>query len=409
MTKRVWLGQRLSDGLLFSLALNDIEIFFTCEQLAGIQIHSNHFSLDEQGIEPTNKNKWTSFDIKKIIDVYSHQINIFLDEGLELFPYYIPTESMPSLHYKQSILNEKIFRNQLSRSLQMYLMNQYDVLSPKWIIPYHLSWEEIVNSIGTPFVLQFDNTSSGLGTYLINSKYDYIYFLKRYGNADIATQYISDSYSCSAHIWISPKNIQVTSPSIQLIEKKYLSSDVEIQTFSYRGNDFGLYNTEIGNSEQIKRQLLRIGSLYQNAGIWGLIGVDYIIKDGNFFYNETNFRLQNSTSLLSFLQPPEDNIVTLMLGKEKKIAKVRNGFQYFVSLKVSRVLSGIYLNTVEFISNFNNSRLLDSLDKYLVFASTARNGMQNIRIIGLGKGYIKCECLSPNVSKFIERLVDIYG
>lgn len=409
MTKRIWLGQRLSDGLLFSLVLKEMDTFFTCEHLVGNQLPANCFSLDKQGLESIHKNKWTSSDIKKIIDIYSQQLRVCLDEGSELFPYYIPVESMADLHNGRSMINEKVFRCQLVRSLQMYMMNQCKVSTPRWVIPYHLSWEEIVASIGTPFILQFDNTSSGLGTYLINTKDDYIYFLQRYGNADIATQYISDSYSCSTHIWITPKDIQIVSPSMQLIEKNFLTSESEIMTFSFCGNDFGLYASEIGGSDHIERQLLQIGSLYQRIGVWGLVGVDYIVKDGEFFYNETNFRLQNSTSLLSFLQPKEANIATLMLGRGKNIAEIKDGFQYFVALKASRLLSGIYSDMGEFISNYNDSRLINTFDKYLVFVSTAKNGLQNIRIIGRGKGYTKSGCINSKVSKFIERVVDIYG
>lgn len=409
MIKRVWLGQRLSDGLLFSMALNEIEAFFTCESLVCNQLPINCFSLDEQGITPSVRNKWTSADIKKIVDVYAQKINNFLDEGSVLFPYYLSNESISNLHTNQLIFNEKVFRCQLVRSIQMFMMNQANIETPKWIIPYHMSWEYISNAIGSPFILQFDNTSSGIGTYLISSKDDYLYFLEKYGDADIATQYISDGYSCSTHIWITSNDIQITSPSVQIIEKKNLYRDKQIHTFSFRGNDFGLYNTEIGKSSRIEEQLFRIGLVYQKAGIRGLIGVDYIVKDGKFFYNETNFRLQNSTSLLSFLQPKEDNIVKLMLGRKIKSAEIKKGFQYFETLKVPKLRSGYYSYTGKFISNFDRLRLIDSFDKYLVFVSVVRNGLQNIRIIGLGTGCVEFGNISSDVSKFIERLVEIYG
>ena len=236
-----------------------------------------------------------------------------------------------------------------------------------------------------------------------------MFFLDRYGEADIATQYIPDGYSCSTHIWVSSNVIQIASPSMQLIERNPLTADTEIQTFSFRGNDFGLYNSEIGKSTYIEDQLLKIGYLYQKAGIWGLVGVDYIVKDGYFFYNETNFRLQNSTSLLSFLQPQKNNIAGLMLHKDKKLAEVRSGFQYFVTLKAPQLLSGIYSYTGQFVSDFNSTNLLNSLDKYLVFVSATRNKLQNIRIIGLGKGHDKYGHIDANLSKFIERLVNLYG
>ena len=409
MIKRVWLGQRLSDGLLFSRALNEIEAFFTCECLVCNQLPVNCFSLDEKGITPSVRNKWVSADIKKIVDVYAQKINSFLDEGSVLFPYYLPSESISNLHTNQIIFNEKVFRCQLVRSLQMFMMNQANIDTPKWIIPNHMSWENISNIIGSPFILQFDNTSSGMGTYLISSKADYLYFLDKYGDADIATQYISDGYSCSTHIWITSNDIQITSPSVQIIEKRNLYRDNQIQTFSFRGNDFGLYNTEIGKSSSIEEQLFRVGSVYQKAGILGLIGVDYIVKDGKFFYNETNFRVQNSTSLLSFLQPKVDNIANLMLGRQIKSAEITRGFQYFETLKVSRLRSGYYSSTGKFISDFDGLSSIDSIDKYLVFVSVARSGLQGIRIIGLGTGSVEFGNISLDVLKFIERLVDIYG
>ncbi|MCM1494500.1 MAG: hypothetical protein NC089_01715 [Bacteroides sp.] len=410
MSKRVWLGQRLSDGMLFSRALHDIESYFTCESLVGNQLPTNCFSLDEKGILPDSRNKWVSTDIKKIIDIYEQQLNDLLDKDSILFPYYLSNESIIKLRRKQSVLNEKVFRSQLVRSLQMFMMNQANIVTPKWIIPNHLSWETITNTVGCPFIIQFDNTSSGMGTYLINSKTDYLFFVEKYGEADIATQYISDGYSCSTHIWVTANDIQITSSSIQLVEKNLLTGeDNSIQTFLFRGNDFGLYDSKVGKYSNIKEQLFRIGSVYQKAGIWGLIGVDYIIKDGIFFYNETNFRLQNSTSLLSYFQPQNNNIIGLMLGRKTKLAKVRKGFQYFVTLNVPLLLSGYYSDTGEFISDFDASCVIDSLDKYLVFVSSVRNGLQDVRIIGLDAGQIKFGHIGSNVSKFVERLVDIYG
>lgn len=410
MTKRIWIGQRLSDGLLFSVTLNDIESYFTCEHLVSNQLPPNCFSLDEKGISPNGRNKWISSDIGNIIDVYSQQINSFLDKGLVLFPYYLPSDSKSNLRRKQTIFNEKVFGCQLVRSLQMFMMNQANIVTPKWIIPHHLSWDNITNIIGFPFILQFDNTSSGMGTYLINSKNDYLFFTERYGEADIATEYIPEAYSCSTHIWITSSDIQISSPSVQIIEKNFLfEGNNKIETFMFRGNDFGLYNSAIGKSLQIEEQLFRIASIYQKAGIWGLVGVDYIVKKGKFFYTETNFRLQNSTSLLSFLQPQENNIVGLALGRQGKLAEVSNGFQYFDTLNLPRLLTGYYSHTGQFISDFTSKRLIDTFNEYLVFVSSKKNGLQDIRVIGLGTGSVEYGRINANVSQFIERLVDIYG
>lgn len=408
MTKMIWLGQRLSDGLLYSMSLKEIESFFTCEQLIAEQLPKKCFSLDEKGISPDFGNKWTSFDIRRIIDVYKNELNKQLNEGFILLPYYLSNEAILSMYSKQTILNSKVFRCQLIRSLQMHIMTQANVTTPRWFVPYHSSWEDISNYIGVPFILQFDNTSSGMGTYLIKSKDVYLSFKARYGDADIATQYISDGYSCSTHIWISPKEIQIASPSVQIVEKKTLMKNNKIQTFNYRGNDFGLYHSRIGRSSFIEEQLYRIGAVYQKAGICGLLGVDYIIKDGEFFYNETNFRLQNSTSLLSFLQPKENNIISLLIGSNKKIAEVKNGFQYFATINTSHLISGYYRDTGEFETNFSSSCLID-INCYLVFASFPRNGTQNIRIIGLNTGSVGKGFINSNVSKFIERLITRYG
>lgn len=410
MIKRVWLGQRLSDGLLFSKALNNIEAYFSCERLVSNNLPANCFSLDERGIFPSGRNKWISTDIKKIVDVYEGQINDFLDKDLMLFPYYLTDELVSNLHIKQMVFNEKVFRCQIVRSLQMFMMNQANVVTPRWLIPHCLSWENISDKIGTPFILQFDNTSSGMGTYLINSKKDYLFFTQRYGEADIATEYIPNAYSCSAHIWVTPNDVQIASPSVQLVEKrKFVEEDTGIQSFLFRGNDFRQYDFQIGKSLHIEKQLFQIGSVYQKAGIWGLVGVDYLVKDGRFFYNETNFRLQNSTSLLSFLQPSDNNIVGLMLNKQREQAEVKNGFQYFETLKVPKLFSGYYSYTGKFISNYDNTCSINSFDKYLVFVSSTRDNLQNVRIIGLDAGCVESGHIGSNVSKFIERLVDTYG
>ena len=404
--KWLWVGQRLSDGLLYTDALGELDTFFSCDKInTALPPSLRSYSLPP----PSVPVKWTSQDIISVIEQYANEIKSYVSKGYSIFPYLLSAEAMKLLNCPYSIFNRKLFDNQLTRSLQMYLFSDVGVRTPRWFVPQNTTWADLVSAVGTPVILQFDNTSSGLGTFCVKTETAYNDFCARYGNADLATEFV-DGLSCSAHLFISKCSVVVSSPSVQIIEQGTLNGNIDVTTFSFKGNDFSCYDAMVHDKASINQALHQIGEVYRAAGIYGLLGVDFIARDNMFFYTETNFRLQNSTSLLSFLQPKGNgNIVNCLFEEPDALDEVRSGFQYFTRATTPDLMSGYYSFTGERLGEFFSSANKNRNDVVLIFNDGYSPKEQSLRLIGFQGCCAANGQANVEIKSLIERLVGLYG
>jgi hypothetical protein len=405
--KWLWLGQRLSDGLLFSKTLSGLDAFFSCDNIKGeLPANININNLSDYQIPE----KWTSSHIEYITQRYQNNIKMYLDNNYNILPYFLSSKSYDLLGSSFNDFNKCVFKNQLSRTIQMYLMHNAGINTPRWITPNNTSWEEIISSVGFPAIFQFNNSSSGLGTFCIKSQQAYNIFLQKFGEADIIVEYVENSIPCSAHLIIFKNNVIISSSSIQIIEKKISNFNNDIITFSFRGNDFyNFSNLNLIGTQEIMTILQKIGKIYQNAGVYGLIGIDFLIKENTFYYNETNYRFQNSTSLLSYLQEPGiGNIVNCLVTDQHLSSNIKTGFQYFYDTTVKNMKSGYYSTDGKFICDFYSSdkHIQDSM---LIFVSDSCFNKNSLRIIGLGDCCDQYGQINRRWKKIIKNLENIYG
>lgn len=387
--KWIWIGQRISDGFLYSKALQNIGVFFSCDN---VKYNMNrtiiaYSLLKDKNISSASK-WWKYTDIAKIIVAFKNEIIKYLGDDYSILSYYLSESSRHELNVKAT-LNEKVFNNQLSRAAQYYLIKEAGILSPKHIVPYGMSWDCIVKELSTPIIMQYDNSSSCSGTFLIEDEEGYLNLLRKMGEPDIAVRYIENAIPSSSHIYISNSEITVFSPSVQII---VIDADFneKWRTFSYRGNDFGLYNKLFGNDDNAYKFLHEIGILCKKIGIRGLLGVDFMRQKDAVYFTEINFRLQNSTSLLSLLQSKDNNIINYIIGNQENNIEpeiINTGFQFFSDIKTENVESGYYSANGELItSNIDEWEQL-AANNYLVFCDdgyVVGDKLSNIRIIGLG-------------------------
>ena len=214
--KWLWIGQRLSDGILYSRALNGMDVFFSCEALEYHALSFSFYPLPSNYAADNIQRKWTSNDISKVVDCYSEKINQHLESGYSIFPYYLSMSSMGKMQ-SQNVFNKKVFYNQLTRTVQMYLCDKAGVRTPHWIIPNNETWAELVSTLGKTIVLQLDNTSSGMGTFIVHNENEYNYFCDNFGQADLAVEYIDEGYPCSVHLWITKDTICISPASFQIM------------------------------------------------------------------------------------------------------------------------------------------------------------------------------------------------
>ena len=406
--KWLWLGHRFSDGLLYARALKGLDVFFSCDSVAGDFPDSKSYFLQKN-----TSNKLTSDDIQFIIDEYHTTINSYVSKGYNIFPYFIPDSSKKklTLHSESSLFNARVFSSQLSRTAQMHLVESSGVRTPNWAIPNSLSWKKLTLDLNEPIIVQFNNTSSGLGTFCIKSETAYNEFCCSFGLPDIALKFIEGGIPCSAHLYITEYDIIVLPPSVQIIENSILAQNRDINTFSFKGNDFFQYNLKFENNKEIYNSLEAIGKVYQKIGVWGLIGIDYIMKDNLFYYNETNFRLQNSTALLSFLQPiGVSNIVQCLMPYEKiQFSNVKKGYQIFVNVPLLNLKSGYFEISGRWLGDISSEEHYMNNAAVMVLVNRYNYEMQTLRIIGFQKCLDDNGTISVFLHEFIERLVRQYG
>ena len=401
---RLWIGHRLSDGLLFALHLKEIDRFYVCECLNNI--FNNNVNVK---YKICKKNHTSCFDIDGIIDNYTKEINFDISIGYSVFPYYLSKKALSKINTK-NIPNRSVFSSELSREEQFRLVNNFNkITTPKFFIPSSkTSWEEIKKVIGSPIICQYDNTSSGTGTFLISNDYEYSLLIKTNGVPSITTQFIEDAITCSTHIFISDNKNVIFQPSVQIIET---AQNNQGEYFRYKGNDFASYFKYLNNTE-INMFLNKVAKCYRDLGIRGLLGIDFIVSKMKAYYIETNFRIQNSTSLLSYLQLLSDdknNIADFAVDKSVQdiLTPYIQGFQYYITVNSLSIKTGYYDSKGNFLRDFNHkNRVQHKDDEYLVFASHMYdNASTNLRIIGLGKALDESNNLELHLEEFIEALI----
>lgn len=141
------------------------------------------------------------------------------------------------------------------------------------------------------FVIQDAFSSGGEGTFHIrkSESLDFIEQDKRY----LVSPYIKDGLSVNAHVVISANSILFFAPSVQIIreiDKRLL----------YFGADYICY-TSVNSQMQhkVKDASISIAKCLQTQGYRGVVGIDFLLKNGNLYFMEVNPRFQASSQLLN--------------------------------------------------------------------------------------------------------------
>lgn len=404
----IWIGQRVSDGLLYSKAIPTLRTFFSCDNVAfNVNKTVTGYSLldaDSQNNLFTQHYKY--LDIDKIIDKYADQIKAELKIGKKPLVYYISDESKNKLGCK-NIQNGIVYSTQLDRLTQHNLMLDFNISTPKFVNPQNLDWNQLARELGLPLILQYDRTSSGSGTYLVDNAISYDKVVLANGKIpDIATQYIKDGVSASAHIFITENNVYVFNASTQIVEKT-CDQTTQCYNFHYVGNDFGHYYIKFGYDNLALDFLQKVGMALKSIGITGLLGIDYLRTDKGIFFNEINFRLQNSTAILSFFQNNGEVIRCITEGNCNVGQAIIEGFQIYRDIDIENICSGYYTQDGKLLSDKIDDWDLFDNGNYLVFCDIGyiNDGKSGLRIIGQGEilnmdGKIQTE----KINRFIKGL-----
>jgi len=383
--KYYWIGQRMIDGVIYSQSIPGLSVIFCCDSCFLPEKIEKKFEIYSLERKSQKKLNWSSFHIDLLFQQFSKEISFYESKGYIILPYDIPSFL---LHIKKRdfIINWRVISYNIPRAIQRMILLKSDIKVPKWLsIDSQYRWEDMSTTLGSHIIIQYDNTSSGHGTFLIKSKEQFEFLKNNVGNNPaIASSFIPDSIPISSHLLIDNNFIQDTIISFQIIET--IKKD-GIISLIYYGNDFGIYNyLNSKQKENIKKTLNLLGQILFKTGIRGLLGIDMLVTSNNDVYViEINFRLQNSTPLSTQIETNlgmKPLILKLINSKntqkysKKNIKKTQMGAQYILRSKENKktIRSGIYDTNGNLLHNIRNFDITTLSDKqYMVVSESWKN------------------------------------
>lgn len=178
------------------------------------------------------------------------------------------------------------------------------------------------------YILQGCTGAGGNDTYVITQNSWDAVFKKLNGHEIyLLSPNLQYSYSVNIHILIG-KNIEFTSPSIQIIEN-------EDNRMVYHGADFIEYrNVPLEIKNKILELSSQIGEKIQCLGYKGILGIDYLIEGNEVYFLEINPRFQASTPLINLelvssqSLTVQDILLNIFLDQEYVIPEIKTSINY---------------------------------------------------------------------------------
>ncbi|MFA6023379.1 MAG: ATP-grasp domain-containing protein [Candidatus Pacearchaeota archaeon] len=157
------------------------------------------------------------------------------------------------------------------------------------------SFDKVSKLYGLPFFVQFDDSASGSGSYLIDSQSSFNELKGKYKNEPVTFMKFLQGPSLNINA-VKTRNFTVLSePSFQIIGDPLCTT----RKFGYCGNDFHI-GSKLSEEQmnQIFEMTKKIGKWIGSLGYYGVYGVDFISEGEDIYFTEINPRFQGSTSLV---------------------------------------------------------------------------------------------------------------
>ena len=296
----IWIGLRASDNSL---------IRFMKPEMVISTHHSKDCSFMEERLPVFSSEK----DVKmrtdsnlSDLDPYLGEIVSFLSSFKEVSSYLVCYHSTPGLehmvkrHPNIKILNppaklkvfldrKSIVRKELKKRGVRTIPGLEARLSPE-VFAY------AIQECGLPLVVQFDNSASGNGSYLIEKDTEFHELCMQYPQRLATIMKHIDGKSLNINAVRTRNFVVVSEPSLQIIGQQECTS----RRFGYCGNDFNigskLSDEQVSDSMNITQT---VGNWLGDLEYYGIFGVDLLADSDHVYFVELNPRFQGSTALLT--------------------------------------------------------------------------------------------------------------
>lgn len=248
-----------------------------------------------------------------------------------------------SKQFENKLFNQNLFRNP-------------SVNFPKNIVANLDS--ECAKDFEYPFVIQFEKSHTGTGTFIIHDKDEFINVVKQFKATSCKISEFIEGIPITINACVTNSNIYVAGIQYQI---------TGIEPFTNRksttvGNDFeyGALFLE-KHKEEIKKLMNSIGETMRKKGFLGLFGTDVIIRDSEIFLIEVNARQTANIPLQTQLELYAD-VTPLHLIH----------LCYFLDIDVEKIEH-------EFIPLYGSQIFLRSNNNKFVVNSTVQSGMYRLQ------------------------------
>lgn len=274
------------------------------------------------------------------------------------------------------------------------------------IRPQKSSFQKICSFLNLPFVVQFNRSHTGEGTFLIYREHQWQELAKKYPLREIkCVQFIKGStITINVCVWPFKKSkmrgcILVGNPSYQITGLKEFTD----LPFSTVGNDWHLAGKILSKSDfkKIRKLCEKIGRAMLKEGWRGLFGLDFI-KDKNkkWLVIEINARQPASSGLETLLQRQSGKGLTILAAHFAALLKLTpNHRNQKISLQKIKTGAQIIFRKKK-KNNFKIKELRDNNLKIIkTDVKTIKHNAERFRIQRLKGGWVKNSSRLNNFGK----------
>lgn len=165
--------------------------------------------------------------------------------------------------------------------------------------PSH-AYEDCVQKLGLPFVIQSGFGASGESIYKIHSAEEFLLLSNKISGGLRASRYVENSIPLSVHICITRTKILFEGPYLQIVGFPELSQN----PFQFCGNDMNQHLLTQKVKTKIKSASIKLAQFSRTLGYRGILGIDFLLdpSNGEVYVQEINSRLVGLTRLLTGVQ-----------------------------------------------------------------------------------------------------------
>ncbi len=183
------------------------------------------------------------------------------------------------------------------------------------------AYEDCVQKLGLPFVIQSSFGASGESTYKIHSAEEFLLLSNKISGGLRASKYLGDIVPLSVHICITRTKILFEGPYLQIVGFPELSQN----PFQFCGNDMNQHMLTQTVKVKIKSASIKLAQFARTLGYRGILGIDFLYDPSSkeVYVQEINSRLVGLTRLITGVQK-EQKLTPHLLSHIQQFVPLKN-------------------------------------------------------------------------------------